>query len=204
MDDAADKILDLLVSPPPSHQNGISWRFWLQEEGIFDALVRRRLAAVQFSVTTDKERPDTAVETYTITLGSADGYGTAVVLGAGLDCCFDEVMGHAVSIGEVDKDIDSMRRRLATLDEAPELPGILYVLFLMNSWLTVLVLGHRALGVELFYTDDCPKRYRAHGFADVDSNVDSEVLLFPVDQAAEYAWARVSDLYGLINCGFHM
>lgn len=68
----------------------------------------------------NKERPDTAVETYTITI---------VDLGAGVDCCFDEDLPDATAIGEVDKDIDSMNRRLATLHEAPEIPGIIYVLF---------------------------------------------------------------------------
>lgn len=95
--------------------------FGSQEEGIFDALVRRSLAAVQFSITMDKERPDTAVETYTITMGSGGKYGNATRP----DCCLDEEVGDAVPIGEVEKDIVSMHHSLTTLlDDPPEIHGM--------------------------------------------------------------------------------
>lgn len=61
------------------------------------------------------------------------------------------------------------------------------------------MIGTRALGVDLIYSDDCPKKYRAHGFEDVKADVDTDVLLFPVDER----WTRASWLCGLINSGFH-
>lgn len=70
---------------------------------------------------TDKEPLDTAVETYTITMGSGGEYGNATRLG----CYLDEDKGDAVPIGEVEKDIVSMNIRLTTLlDEPPEIHGM--------------------------------------------------------------------------------
>lgn len=63
------------------------------------------------------------------------------------------------------------------------------------------MLGPRAFAVELFYTEDCPKTYKAHGFADVASNVDSDVLLFPSDKGEP--WTRLKGVCALINCGFY-
>lgn len=75
----------------------------------------------------------------------------------------------------------------------------LYMLSLVCSALMAHVVGPRALGVQLFYTDDCPEGYKAHSFADIDSDVDSQNLLFPVHEL----WTRVSELCGVVNSGFH-
>lgn len=75
----------------------------------------------------------------------------------------------------------------------------LYMLSLVRSALMAYVVGPRALGVQLFYTDDCPDRYKAHGFADIDSDVDNQILLLPVHEL----WTRVSKLRGLVNSGFY-
>lgn len=61
------------------------------------------------------------------------------------------------------------------------------------------VIGTRAIGVELFYTGDCPKTYRAHGFADVDSKVDGNILRFSAGKQG----FQESGLCGLINSGFY-
>lgn len=148
---------------------------------------------------TDKEQPDTAVETYTITISSAGRFGNAVGFGAELDCCFDEDARDTTPVGEVGKDIVSMDRNLAMLVDAPEVYGMFVLPILLCSTLMVHVRGPRTLGVELFYTDDSPGKYRVHGFKTADSDLDSKILLFPVDKR----WARVSKLYGLVNCGFH-
>lgn len=147
---------------------------------------------------TDKKRPDTAVETYTITMGSAGRYASAVGLGVELDYCFDEDV-NAMPVAEVGKDIASMDRNLAMLVDAPEIYGMFVPAIVLCSTLMVHVRGARTLGIELFYTSDSPEKYRVRGFRTVDSDLDSEILLFPVDMR----WARVSKLYGLINCGFH-
>lgn len=73
---------------------------------------------------TDKTRPDTAVESYTISVDNTCKHGGAWVLGAELNRGSSEDTRDTALIDDIQKQIDTMSRNLTMLNGAPELPGM--------------------------------------------------------------------------------
>lgn len=145
----------------------------------------------------DKDRPDSVVESYTISFecsgkcGNANQLDFDAVVDANLD---------AKSPEDAEKHIINMTRKLTTLKDPPMLPSMAasFCMMLLGCELTM-SLGHRALGIHLFYTDDCPLKYHAYGFVDSGKYTDDEIILFPERRD----WTRTSLLCGRIDSGYH-
>lgn len=73
---------------------------------------------------TDKARPDTAVESYTISVDNTGEHGGVWVIGTELDRASGEDIRDAAPIGDIPKQIATMSRNLTILDRTPELPGM--------------------------------------------------------------------------------
>ena len=157
-----------------------------QEGSIFEVLVRRRLQAVKFSIIKTIEQPIEIVETYTIAFDYQNEHfsGTKRVefsgkteLNTGKDDMNAPVRNFRSTV-DVIKGIKQMDRLLAPF----------------TTTLTKLP-STRALGVFLFYTDDCPDEYQAPDF------VEAGDFLFKFTCDEEQAVRKLS--CGGISTGYH-
>ena len=105
---------------------------WL--DGIFEAISKKLLAAVQLSVIVDKERPLEVIEIYRYSFDYAkDGIPSMVFSGS---------HGKPITVASARSDFAKIVRNLITLNiTLPELPET------------------RFLNAHLFYTQDCPRDY---------------------------------------------
>ncbi|KAI9867808.1 MAG: DNA binding protein [Trichoglossum hirsutum] len=123
---------------------------WI-EGGIFDALEKNVLAAIQFAIFLDKDNPEDIAESYTFSFKYQGdlGHGTRRLSG----------MGMAGPSGQ------SITLRSAR----DKLQGFLRSLCAITSLLPALP-AERYLTIRLYYTDDCPPEYEPPGFKKCESN----------------------------------
>lgn len=95
-----------------------------QEEGIFDAMAKFRLRAVQFDVLEDKDNLNHVLESFTITtspVGWQGGANRTYRVGTVVD--FDDPKDNLKSLAITKKSISAMVRNLLTLSTSfPKLP----------------------------------------------------------------------------------
>ncbi|PWY94465.1 meiosis specific protein Hop1 [Aspergillus sclerotioniger CBS 115572] len=160
-DPKADMILDIL------------------ETGIFDALSRNVLEAVQLTILVDKDAPDNVLESYTFSFkytGEAGDVNSRLesLSIEPVGCVADMKSAQAARIG-----LETIVRRLITLSAfLPTLPN------------------KRNLGVHLFYTDDCPPEYDPPGF---NGAANDDTIQFPLNDN----WKRESQSCGQMDSGWH-
>ncbi|OQE13379.1 hypothetical protein PENFLA_c049G09106 [Penicillium flavigenum] len=160
MSDEADHLLDIL------------------EDGIFDALLRGVLHAVQFTIIADKVSPDKLLESYTFTFENSGERGPADRLTNGPRMDF-------VSPHEDRGDMRNMifegkaliRRLVKMCAESPALPN------------------ERILGIHVFYKPECPESYDVPGFAASQDDT--------VEYPGTSYWERTRRFYGSVDSGFH-
>ncbi|PYH35035.1 putative meiosis specific protein Hop1 [Aspergillus neoniger CBS 115656] len=159
-DPKADMILDIL------------------ETGIFDALSKNVLEAVQLTILVDKDAPENVLESYTFTFRYAGAGGDVNNRLESLSlepmgCVADMKTAQTARIG-----LETIVRRLITLSAfLPTLPN------------------KRSLGVHLFYTEDCPPDYEPPGF----NGADDDTIKFPLS----VNWKKESQSCGQMNSGRH-
>ncbi|OJJ40271.1 hypothetical protein ASPWEDRAFT_33619 [Aspergillus wentii DTO 134E9] len=150
----------------------------LLENGIFDALSKNVLEAVQLTILVDKDTPDHVVESYTFSFRYIKGTGD---MGSRLEslsldpvgCVADMKTTQTARMG-----LEMIVRRLITLSAfLPTLPN------------------KRNLGIHLFYTDDCPPEYEPPGFAVAPS----DTIRYPYNEN----WRKESQSCGIMESGFH-
>ncbi|RAH55830.1 meiosis specific protein Hop1 [Aspergillus piperis CBS 112811] len=159
-DPKADMILDIL------------------ETGIFDALSKNVLEAVQLTILVDKDAPENVLESYTFSFrytrakGDVNNCLESLSLEP-MGCVADMKTAQTARIG-----LETIVRRLITLSAfLPTLPN------------------KRSLGVHLFYTEDCPPDYEPPGF----NGADDVTIKFPLSEN----WKRESQSCGQMNSGRH-
>ncbi|GAD92959.1 meiosis specific protein Hop1, putative [Paecilomyces variotii No. 5] len=159
-DAKADELLDLL------------------EGGIFDALDKNFLEAIQLTVIVDEAHPENVLESYTFTFkytganGAADRRLASVSL-ASTDCVADMKTTQAARLG-----LEMIIRRMITL----------------STFLPVLP-NKRSLGIHLFYTEDCPRDYEPAGF----TTAADERIRFPCNED----WQKQTQSCGAMDSGYH-
>ncbi|KAJ9401058.1 hypothetical protein DTO282F9_2006 [Paecilomyces variotii] len=159
-DAKADELLDLL------------------EGGIFDALEKNFLEAIQLTVIVDEAYPENVLESYTFTFkytganGAVDRRLASVSL-ASTDCVADMKTTQAARLG-----LEMIIRRLITL----------------STFLPVLP-NKRSLGIHLFYTEDCPRDYEPSGF----TTAADERICFPCNED----WQKQTQSCGAMDSGHH-
>ncbi|PYI11599.1 meiosis specific protein Hop1 [Aspergillus sclerotiicarbonarius CBS 121057] len=160
-DPKADTILDIL------------------ETGIFDALSRNVLEAVQLTILVDKDAPDNVLESYTFSFKYT---GEAGDVNSRLESLSIEPMGCVADMKSAQTariGLETIVRRLITLSAfLPTLPN------------------KRNLGVHLFYTDDCPPEYDPPGF---NGAANDDMIKFPLNEN----WKRESQSCGQMDSGWH-
>ncbi|PYH94719.1 hypothetical protein BO71DRAFT_409099 [Aspergillus ellipticus CBS 707.79] len=159
-DPKADMILDIL------------------ETGIFDALSRNVLEAVQLTILVDKDAPDNVLESYTFSFKYTGGSRD---IDSRLESLSIEPMGYVADIKSAQTariGLETIVRRLITLSAfLPTLPN------------------KRNLGVHLFYTDDCPPDYEPPGF----NEANDDLIKFPLNKN----WRRETQSCGSMDSGWH-
>ncbi|TQB76114.1 DNA binding protein [Monascus purpureus] len=159
-DPKADTILDLL------------------EHGIFDALKRNVLEAVQLTVLVDKDMPTNVLESYTFTFKYTGGPGDMSSRLESLSlhpvgCVADMKTAQSARMG-----LEMIVRRLITLSAfLPNLPN------------------KRNLGIHLFYTENCPPDYEPPGF----SVAADHTIKYPLNNN----WMKESQSCGIMDSGYH-
>ncbi|KAN0083657.1 HORMA domain containing protein [Elaphomyces granulatus] len=150
----------------------------LLENGIFDALKRNVLEALQMTVIVDKNAPENVLESYTFSfkytgaLGELNTCLSTISLGA-TGCVADMRTMQTARLG-----IEMIVRRLITLTSfLPMLPN------------------KRYLEIHLFYTDNCPQEYEPPGF----NKASSDMICFPSNSL----WRPESQLCGRLDSGYH-
>ncbi|KAG0644386.1 hypothetical protein HOY80DRAFT_898478 [Tuber brumale] len=114
---------------------------WL-ETGIFDALRRGYLKAVQLAIYPDDKHPDTVVESYTFSFTYREKDG-----GPSISLTVTDMHGHGVTANDANKNLQLMIRRLIVITQnLPPLPD--------KRWLTI----------RLHYLDGTPKDYDPPNF----------------------------------------
>ncbi|KAJ5779731.1 hypothetical protein N7457_007451 [Penicillium paradoxum] len=160
MSDEADQLLDLL------------------ENGIFDALLKGVLHAVQFTVMADKDSPNKVLESYTFTFENFGERGPADRRTNGPRMDFVSIHDDRASMRSMILDAKALTRRLITLcTESPPLPN------------------ERSLGVHIFYKPECPGLYDVSGFSDAQDDT--------IEYPQTAYWKRTTRFYGTIDSGFH-
>ncbi|KAI5283136.1 DNA binding protein, partial [Ascosphaera aggregata] len=160
------------------------------ENGIFNALSRNFLDAVQITILADKKNPSNVLETYTFTFS----YNDSRLSGEAAD---DEVNSRLASInlnanGTVTEiptsrtsarnGIEMIIRRLITLSTfLPRLPN------------------DRFMEIHLFHKDCCPLDYFPPGFQPVSDERESNSLCYPEDDE----WTTETQTCGTVNTGLH-
>ncbi|PYH46883.1 putative meiosis specific protein Hop1 [Aspergillus saccharolyticus JOP 1030-1] len=159
-DPKADMILDIL------------------ENGIFDALSKNVLEAIQLTVLVDKNAPENVLESYTFSFKYSGESGD---INKRLESLSIEPVGLVADIKSAQSarvGLETIVRRLITLSAfLPALPN------------------KRNLGVHLFYTDNCPPEYEPPGF----SGAKDDTIRFPHTDN----WKRESQSCGLMDSGWH-
>ncbi|GKZ80731.1 DNA binding protein [Aspergillus niger] len=159
-DPKADMILDIL------------------ETGIFDALSKNVLEAVQLTILVDKDAPENVLESYTFSFRytGVDNDVNNRLESLSIEpmgCVADMKTAQTARIG-----LETIVRRLITLSAfLPTLPN------------------KRSLGVHLFYTEDCPPDYEPPGF----NGAEDDTIKFPLNEN----WKRESQSCGQMNSGRH-
>ncbi|PLN84714.1 putative meiosis specific protein Hop1 [Aspergillus taichungensis] len=150
----------------------------LLENGIFDALRRNVLEAVQLTILVDKDTPENVLESYTFSFKYT---GAASDMNSRLErlsidpvgCVADMKTAQTARIG-----LETIIRRLITLSAfLPTLPN------------------KRHLGVHLFYTEDCPSDYEPPGFV----GGRNEIIKYPFNES----WQKESQPCGTMDSGWH-
>ncbi|CAI7593329.1 unnamed protein product [Penicillium viridicatum] len=160
MSDEADQLLDLL------------------ENGIFDALLRGVLHAVQFTVIADKGSPNKVLESYTFTFDNFGERGTADRLTNGPRMDFVSPHEDRASMRNMAFEGKALIRRLRTMcAQSPPLPN------------------ERSLGIHVFYKPECPGSYDVPGFADSQDST--------IEYPRTSYWERTRRFYGSVDSGFH-
>ncbi|KAL7276000.1 hypothetical protein RUND412_001031 [Rhizina undulata] len=148
---------------------------WL-ETGIFDALQKKYLKAVQLGIYVDKDHPDIIVEAYTFSFSYRDNEdGTSAI-----SMKITNNDGHGITMNDANKNLQQMMRRLIVITQnLPPLPD--------KRWLTI----------RLHYRDHTPKDYDPPDFARLAAN--APALRFCESENKE---VEKMDCGGL-NAGFH-
>ncbi|EAW06931.1 putative meiosis specific protein Hop1 [Aspergillus clavatus NRRL 1] len=148
------------------------------ENGIFDALRKNVLSAVQFTIILDKDEPENVLESYTFTFKYTGGHG---VVNSRLEslsinpvgCVADVKTAQTARVG-----LEMIVRRLITLSAfLPTLPN------------------KRNLGVHLFYTEDCPPDYEPPGF----TGALNDTIKYPLTEN----WRKETQSCGSMDSGWH-
>ncbi|OOO10485.1 DNA-binding HORMA domain-containing protein [Aspergillus oryzae] len=146
-DPKADMILDVL------------------ENGIFDALRKNILEAIQLTILVDKDAPQNVLESYTFSFKYAGGSGN-------VDSCLE-----SLSIDPVDYVADMRSAQSARVG------------------LETIVRHKRNLGVNLFYTENCPSDYEPPGF----TTANNDTIKYPLNEN----WRKETQSCGTMNSGWH-
>ncbi|KAE8132254.1 meiosis specific protein Hop1 [Aspergillus pseudotamarii] len=159
-DPKADMILDVL------------------ENGIFDALRKNILEAIQLTILVDKDAPQNVLESYTFSFKYAGG-------SENVDSCLESLsidpVGYVADMRSAQSarvGLETIVRRLITLSTfLPTLPN------------------KRNLGVNLFYTEDCPSDYEPPGF----TTANNDTIKYPLNEN----WRKETQSCGTMNSGWH-
>ncbi|KAG2418035.1 hypothetical protein HFD88_001135 [Aspergillus terreus] len=148
------------------------------ETGIFDALRRNVLEAIQLTILVDKDAPENVLESYTFSFKytGVSGNMNTCVQSLTIDpvgCTADMKSAQTARVG-----LETIVRRLITL----------------SAFLPVLP-NKRNLGIHLFYTDDCPPDYEPPGF----SAAKSDTIKYPFGAN----WRKESQSCGFMDSGWH-
>ncbi|KAL4965023.1 putative meiosis specific protein Hop1 [Aspergillus stella-maris] len=148
------------------------------ETGIFDALSKSVLEAVQLTIIADKEAPDNVLESYTFSFRYSEGLGN---LHKRLESLSIQPCGYVADMKSAQTarvGLETIVRRLITLSSfLPTLPN------------------KRTLGVHLFYTEDCPPEYEPPGF----NGARDGTISYPLTEN----WIRESQTCGQMESGWH-
>ncbi|RHZ65847.1 putative meiosis specific protein Hop1 [Aspergillus thermomutatus] len=148
------------------------------ENGIFDALKKNVLGAIQFTILVDKDKPENVLESYTFTFKYSRGSGGVNSRLESLSinpvgCVADLKSAQTARVG-----LETIIRRLITLSTfLPNLPN------------------KRNLGIHLFYTDDCPPEYEPPGF----TGAMNDTIKYPLNEN----WRKETQSCGAMNSGWH-
>ncbi|EFW21323.1 conserved hypothetical protein [Coccidioides posadasii str. Silveira] len=169
----------------------------LLEYGVFDALGKRVLEAVQLTISRDRNTPLQVLESYTFTFAyKVDGkHKVANLASVSLDngkCTMEVGTLRSAKVG-----LEMIIRRLITLSTIlPNLPCtdpkksvIRFCLPLTNDT------AKRFLHVHLFYTEDCPLEYEPPGF----KNSALEDIRFPRIEN----WTKQTQSCGMMDGPYH-
>ncbi|KAL4942669.1 hypothetical protein BDV06DRAFT_235265 [Aspergillus oleicola] len=148
------------------------------ETGIFDALSKSVLEAVQLTIIADKEAPENVLESCTFSFRYSEGIGN---LHKRLESLSVQPCGYVADMKSAQTarvGLESIVRRLITLSSfLPTLPN------------------KRTLGVHLFYTEDCPPEYEPPGF----NGARDGTINYPLTEN----WIRESQTCGQMESGWH-
>ncbi|KAL2009742.1 hypothetical protein VTN00DRAFT_5549 [Thermoascus crustaceus] len=161
---AADTILDLL------------------EHGIFDALEKKVLEALQITVYLNKDAPKDVVESYTFSFKYTGGLGD-------VDSRLASVSLESTGCAADTADMKTMQTARLGLEM------IIRRLITLSTFLPILP-SKRYLEVHLLYTEDCPTEYEPPGFKRTTSG---DSIRFPLNEF----WCRESQSCGAMDSGYH-
>ncbi|KAK2826886.1 hypothetical protein FQN49_007357 [Arthroderma sp. PD_2] len=150
----------------------------LLEHGIFDALEKNVLEAVQLTVFVDKEHPAHVLESYTFSFNYTGGMQE---LNRGLE---------TVSLETTIRSTEVKTFRTAKLG----LEMIIRRLITLSTFLPILP-NKRFLEIHLFYTENCPKQYEPQGFKPATH----DHILYPRDDT----WKKETQSCGVMDSGCH-
>ncbi|EZF35487.1 hypothetical protein H101_00974 [Trichophyton interdigitale H6] len=151
----------------------------LLEHGIFDALEKNVLEAVQLTVFVDKENPSHVLETYTFSFNYTEGGVNELKKGLEAVSLETNVPTTEVKTFRTAKQgLEMIIRRLITL----------------STFLPILP-NKRFLEIHLFYTQNCPQQYEPRGFKPTTH----DQILYPRDDN----WKKETQSCGIMNAGCH-
>ncbi|KOC11181.1 hypothetical protein AFLA70_224g001561 [Aspergillus flavus AF70] len=148
------------------------------ENGIFDALRKNILEAIQLTILVDKDAPQNVLESYTFSFKYAGGSGN-------VDSCLE-----SLSIDSVDYVADMRSAQSARVG----LETIVRRLITLSTFLPTLP-NKRNLGVNLFYTENCPSDYEPPGF----TTANNDTIKYPLNEN----WRKETQSCGTMNSGWH-
>ncbi|KAI9370851.1 HORMA domain-containing protein [Aspergillus egyptiacus] len=148
------------------------------ETGIFDALSKSVLEAVQLTILLDRNTPDNVLESYTFSFKYTGGVGD---LHSRLKSLSIEPCGYTADMKSAQTarvGLETIVRRLITLSAfLPTLPS------------------KRSLGIHLFYTEDCPPDYEPPGFTGARDGT----INYPLTEN----WRRETQTCGKMESSWH-